>query len=85
MASNTWVIHGNHTKNGKPILASDPHLGNQLPGVWYMMSMHYDDNYFSGATHPGIPYTFIGRTKYFAWSLTSILGDLSDLYDEKLN
>jgi penicillin amidase len=27
MASNNWVIHGKHTKTGKPLLASDPHLG----------------------------------------------------------
>lgn len=28
MASNNWVIHGNHTKTGKPLLANDPHLSN---------------------------------------------------------
>jgi acyl-homoserine lactone acylase PvdQ len=28
MASNNWVIHGNYTKTGKPILAGDPHMGN---------------------------------------------------------
>jgi penicillin amidase len=28
MASNNWVIHGNYTKTGKPLLAGDPHLGN---------------------------------------------------------
>ena len=33
-ASNHWVIHGNHTKNGKPLLASDPHLGTGVPSVW---------------------------------------------------
>ena len=27
-ASNNWVIHGKHTKTGKPLLAGDPHLGN---------------------------------------------------------
>ena len=27
-ASNNWVIHGNYTKTGKPLLAGDPHLGN---------------------------------------------------------
>jgi penicillin amidase len=28
LASNNWVIHGNYTKTGKPLLAGDPHLGN---------------------------------------------------------
>lgn len=26
MASNAFVIHGNHTESGKPIIATDPHL-----------------------------------------------------------
>jgi penicillin amidase len=24
--SNSWVIHGNHTESGLPLLANDPHL-----------------------------------------------------------
>lgn len=42
-ASNNWVIHGNHTKTGKPILAGDPHLGNQLPSHWYLIELHYNN------------------------------------------
>jgi len=29
--SNAWVIHGNYTTTGFPILASDPHLDNGMP------------------------------------------------------
>lgn len=29
--SNTWVVSGNLTKSGKPILSNDPHLSNQIP------------------------------------------------------
>jgi penicillin G amidase len=32
--SNGWVIHGNHTTTGKPILANDPHLNNYVPAIW---------------------------------------------------
>lgn len=32
--SNAWVIHGNHTKSGKPLLANDPHLTNSIPATW---------------------------------------------------
>lgn len=42
-ASNNWVIHGKHTKTGKPLLAGDPHLNNQLPSHWYLMEMTYDN------------------------------------------
>ena len=24
--SNSWVIHGNHTESGLPLIANDPHL-----------------------------------------------------------
>ena len=30
-ASNAWVISGKHTKSGKPHLANDPHLDNNIP------------------------------------------------------
>jgi penicillin amidase len=38
-ASNNWVIHGNYTKTGKPLLAGDPHLGNGIPSLWYLIEM----------------------------------------------
>jgi penicillin amidase len=85
MASNNWVIHGNFTKTGKPLLAGDPHLGNQLPSHWYLMEMTYDDITISGATHPGIPFHMFGKTPHMTWAITSALTDLSDLYREKLS
>jgi len=33
-ASNNWVIHGNYTETGKPLLSSDPHLQNSIPSFW---------------------------------------------------
>lgn len=34
--SNGWVIGGNHTENGKPLLANDPHLGTLAPPAFYV-------------------------------------------------
>ncbi|GIT57169.1 MAG: hypothetical protein Ct9H300mP18_05980 [Candidatus Neomarinimicrobiota bacterium] len=32
MGSNSWVINGNKTESGKPILSNDPHpLGVSIP------------------------------------------------------
>jgi penicillin amidase len=42
MASNSWVIHGNYTKTGKPLLANDPHLANGVPSVWYLMELSFN-------------------------------------------
>lgn len=85
MASNNWVIHGNHTKTGKPLLSSDPHLSNGLPSNWYLMELNYKGHHVAGATYPGIPLVMIGKTENFAWGITAVLADVSDLYREKLN
>src|SRR5690606_19874233 len=39
-ASNAWVIGGEHTRSGKPILANDMHLALEVPGIWYLMVLH---------------------------------------------
>lgn len=33
--SNIWVVDGNLTSTGKPILANDPHLDTSIPSFWY--------------------------------------------------
>ena len=33
--SNAWVIGGNHTKSGRPLLANDPHLASLIPTLMY--------------------------------------------------
>src|SRR5205085_5897598 len=33
--SNNWAISGKKTQSGYPILANDPHLGLNLPSLWY--------------------------------------------------
>ncbi|NQW93802.1 MAG: penicillin acylase family protein, partial [Polaromonas sp.] len=33
--SNNWVVAGNRSTSGKPLLANDPHLGLSAPAIWY--------------------------------------------------
>lgn len=40
IGSNSWVISGQRTSTGKPILANDPHLGAQMPSIWYEIGLH---------------------------------------------
>jgi len=40
-ASNIWVISGNLTTTGKPLLANDPHLENRMPSYWYLFELIY--------------------------------------------
>lgn len=81
MASNNWVISGNRTKSGSPILANDPHLEvNRIPGIWYEVNIN---NKLHGATMPGIPAVIIGRNEHISWGVTYAFMDSADFWIEE--
>ena len=57
LGSNSWVIGGSRTADGMPILANDPHLGIQMPSIWYQVSLHSaeEDLDVAGFSFPGPP------------------------------
>jgi penicillin amidase len=81
-ASNNWVIHGNKTESGNPLIANDPHLGLEVPGLWYQVNLQLTDNSYNvqGYTIPGVPLVLVGHNKYVAWAATSALIDALDLF-----
>jgi penicillin amidase len=90
IGSNSWVVRGQHTITGKPLLANDPHLSPSLPSVWYQMGLHcrsvssacqYD---VSGYTFAGMPGVIIGHNQDIAWGMTNSGVDVTDLYLEKI-
>lgn len=90
IGSNAWVVDGDHSTTGKPILANDPHLGVSVPGVWYQMGLHcttvgeacpFD---VSGFTFAGFPGVLIGHNQQIAWGFTNLGADVVDLYLEKI-
>ncbi|WP_155059762.1 penicillin acylase family protein [Streptomyces blattellae] len=90
IGSNAWVVSGQHTITGKPLLANDPHLSASLPSVWYQMGLHcrsvsskcqYD---VSGYTFAGMPGVIIGHNQDISWGMTNSGVDVTDLYLEKL-
>ena len=34
--SNAWIISGNHSASGRPLLANDPHLALLMPSTFYI-------------------------------------------------
>jgi penicillin G amidase len=80
--SNNWVISGRLTKNNKPLLASDPHLGLSAPSLWYLADIKTPNFHVIGATIPGLPVMIIGRNDYIAWGITNACVDTQDLYVE---
>ena len=90
IGSNSWVVSGDRTVSGAPILANDPHLAPTLPSIWYQMNLRcrdvtpacpYD---VGGFTFSGFPGVIIGHTAQIAWGVTNLGPDVSDLYVERL-
>lgn len=78
-ASNHWIVSGEHSADGKPILANDPHLGQSVPSLWYVADIQGGDWHVAGATLPGVPGVVIGHNGSVAWGLTNVMTDSVDL------
>jgi penicillin amidase len=85
IGSNNWVISGERTKSGKPILANDPHLPVSFPSQFYQIYASDGKNVLSGNTMPGIPTIIIGRNKNIGWGFTNIGTDVIDYFILKIN
>ncbi len=85
VGSNNWVVSGQHTASGKPILANDPHLGLTAPSVWYFAGLQAPGLKVMGATLPGVPGVVLGRNDRVAWAFTNTGADQQDLYLERIN
>jgi penicillin amidase len=85
LGSNSWAVAGARSASGKPLLASDPHLGLTAPPVWYFAHLHAPGLDAIGGTLPGVPAILVGRNDRIAWGLTNTGADVQDLYLEKLD
>lgn len=84
--SNAWALSGSRTASGKPLLAGDPHLRPEVPGIWYLAHMTTTGGYdAAGLTLAGLPLVLMGRNPFLAWSITMNQGDDSDLFVERLD
>ncbi|MFE7197828.1 penicillin acylase family protein [Microbacterium oxydans] len=90
IGSNSWVVSGDLTETGMPLLANDPHLGASLPSVWYQVQLKcstvdeecpFDVGGFSFSGLPGI---VIGHNQKVAWGFTNLTTDVTDLYVERV-
>jgi penicillin amidase len=91
IGSNNWVTSGDRTETGAPILANDPHLGIQIPSIWYEIGLHCDpvgpECPFNlvGSSFAGVPCVIIGHNDYIAWGITNLGPDVQDLFIERVN
>lgn len=79
--SNCFAIAGSKTASGKPILASDPHVGFNLPSLWCYIGYQSPSYHVSGLTIGGLPFVMLGRNQEIAWGGTNMQGISSSLID----
>ncbi|PSQ66890.1 MAG: peptidase S45 [Halobacteriales archaeon SW_9_67_24] len=80
IGSNSWVVAGEHTASGAPIVANDPHLSLMAPPVWYEMNLSTPETSVRGVTFPGVPFVVIGENDTGAWGFTNTGADVIDFY-----
>ncbi|HEY7855669.1 MAG TPA: penicillin acylase family protein [Terriglobales bacterium] len=78
--SNDWVLSGSRSFNGKPILANDPHLPFQVPGLWWAAQLTAPGVNVAGVALAGVPGIIIGHNDSIAWGVTNTGADVQDLY-----
>ena len=83
VGSNAWAVSGRRTSTHRALLANDPHLGLQSPGIWLPMRLQVGDRFVQGVALPGLPGIVIGHNDRVAWGFTNIGTDVQDLYREK--
>jgi penicillin G amidase len=91
IGSNSWAVSGEHTANGMPLLANDPHLSIQMPSIWHQVHLECkpvsDECPYNvaGFTFAGVPGVVIGHNEHIAWGVTNLGPDVMDLYIERVN
>jgi penicillin amidase len=81
VGSNSWVVSGDHTASGAPMLANDPHLSMMAPPIWYEMNLTGPETNVRGVTFPGMPFVVIGENDAGAWGFTNTGADAIDFYE----
>jgi penicillin amidase len=82
--SNAWALAGTRTATGKPLLAGDPHLNAERPGIWYAAHLVSADGLgVAGLTLAGVPGVIIGHNGKVAWSITMNQADDVDFVLER--
>lgn len=84
--SNSWVVSGERSATGRPILCNDPHLVPGMPSIWYAAHVQAGEDFEStGVSMPGLPFVIIGHNQRVAWGFTNSYADCQDLVIEEFD
>lgn len=86
--SNAWIVSGEHSFNGRPIVANDSHASLNDPNALYLMHLNSLDAGGSfnvmGFGFVGVPAVQLGHNHKLAWAATTHFADMMDLWEVSL-
>ena len=85
IGSNNWVVAGNLSASGLPMLANDPHRQVTNPSLRYLAHLEAPGWSVIGAGEPALPGIAIGHNQHVAWGLTIVGTDQTDVFVEQLD
>lgn len=85
--SNAWIVAGEHTASGKPMIANDPHLTMDTPPIWYESHLVFmrdgEEWHINGVNPPGEPGALLGCNNAACWGMTVNPLDITDFFNEE--
>lgn len=86
IGSNEWAVTGSKTKDGRPLVANDPHLGLDLPATFYQLHLVAKQGGLDaiGSSVTGTPWVVLGQNRNVTWGETTTGFDVTDTYLEQL-
>lgn len=86
IGSNEWAVSGRYTRNGRPIVANDPHLSLDLPPNFHQLHIKTvrDGLDAIGSSVAGTPWIVLGQNRFVTWGETTTGFDVTDTYQEQV-
>ena len=83
--SNNWVMSGDRTPTGVPILANDPHRRIEMPALRYFVHLVAPGWNVIGGGEPPFVGVMAGNNERMAWGFTFAGTDMVDVFVEELH
>jgi penicillin amidase len=81
--SNNWVISGAKALDGKPMVASDPHIAFAAVSCWHEVHLCGGSFNVVGMAYAGMPAVMFGKNENVVWGITNNICSQRDLYQER--
>jgi len=82
--SNIWAVSGPLTRDGRPLVANDPHVALGIPTLFYPIGLELGEEPVFGGSIAGAPGVIHGYNRYIAWGSTNNRMDVTDFFMEKV-